>query len=48
MDDDLMYGLDNLQFVCDDCHKEIHSSQEEEYYFDREGNVCGKETKPKN
>lgn len=39
MDDDLMYGLDNLQFVCDDCHKEIHGNPDD-YYFDEDGMLC--------
>lgn len=41
MDDDLMYGLDNLEFLCDECHKKEHGSQDD-YFFDSEGNVCQK------
>lgn len=37
-DDSIMYNLDNLEFVCDNCHKEIHNNPD--YYFDEEGNVC--------
>lgn len=38
MDDDLMYGLENLEFLCDKCHKIEHGSPED-YYFDEEGNL---------
>lgn len=48
MDDNIMYGLDNLKFVCDSCHIKIHFSEPDEFYFDKEGNVCQKEElKPK-
>ena len=36
--DEIMYNLDNLEFVCDDCHKELHNN--DDFYFDEEGNVC--------
>lgn len=39
MDDNLMYGLENLQLLCGKCHLEVHGSQED-YFFDEEGNVC--------
>lgn len=39
IDDDIMYGLDNLMYVCDTCHKEIHGNEPEDFYFDGEGNV---------
>lgn len=40
MDDNIMYGLDNLMYVCDACHKEIHSGDTEDFYFNEEGEVC--------
>lgn len=41
MNDDIMYGMDNLMYVCDNCHKEIHG-EAVDYFFDEEGNVCQK------
>lgn len=42
MDDDLMYGLDNLELLCFECHN-LHHFNADPYYFDEEGNVIGKE-----
>lgn len=42
MNDDLMYGLDNLEFLCMECHNQEHFNTDG-YYFDEEGNVIGKE-----
>ena len=38
-DDLVMYNLDNLEFLCEECHLEEHQNAKE-YYFDKEGNVC--------
>lgn len=38
-DDLVMYNLDNLEFVCANCHLELHQNAQE-FYFDKEGNVC--------
>ena len=40
MDDDLMYGLDNLELLCMDHHNEEHFNTDS-YYFDEEGNIYG-------
>lgn len=39
LDDDLMYGLENLEFVCDECHKELHGNPSD-LYFDEDGMLC--------
>lgn len=38
MDDNLMYGLDNLEFLCMECHSFRHQKHKD-YIFDEEGNV---------
>lgn len=43
MNDDLMYGLDNLEFLCDACHKEMHP-QGKELYFDENGDYVKRES----
>lgn len=40
---DLMYSLDNLEFLCDECHKLAHKGDSDPYYFDEEGNIFGKD-----
>lgn len=40
---ELMYGLDNLELLCDDCHHKLHFNSDP-YYFDEEGDLCGKES----
>jgi len=41
---ELMYSLDNLEFLCDECHKLAHKDDSDPYYFDEEGDLCGKES----
>lgn len=38
-DDNVFFNLDNLQSVCLACHNQIHFSEEDELYFDEEGNL---------
>lgn len=35
----LMYGLDNLEYLCEECHLNEHQNAQD-FYFDEEGNVC--------
>lgn len=42
--DELMYGLDNLELVCYEHHNQEHFNSDP-YYFDDEGNIYGKERK---
>lgn len=42
MDDELMYGLDNLEFLCDEHHKMMHG-QLKECFFDENGNYVRNE-----
>lgn len=37
----IVYNLDNLELLCIDCHSKEHRDP---YYFDEEGNLCGKES----
>lgn len=39
MDDDLFYGEDNLEALCQTCHNKEHSKDKIEIIFDEEGNL---------
>ena len=36
----LYFNIDNLESVCQDCHNKEHHAEEDEFYFDEEGNLC--------
>lgn len=39
LDDNVFYNLDNLESICIEHHNQEHFSSEQEYYFDKEGNI---------
>lgn len=41
-DDSLLYGFDNLELLCADCHNKEHKS-DRRYAFDAEGNIIYRE-----
>lgn len=41
-DDNVFYNIDNLESLCQECHNKEHHSNEEEFYFDNEGNLVKK------
>lgn len=41
-DDNIMYNLDNLEFLCAECHLLEHQNKPE-YYFDENGDLCNGE-----
>ena len=42
-DESIVYDLNNLEFLCDSCHKEMHP-REKELYFDENGDYVKRES----
>jgi len=42
-DDNVFFNIDNLESLCQDCHNKEHFSKEEEYSFDKNGDLIKNE-----
>lgn len=38
-DDNVFFNIDNLESLCFDCHQKEHFANEDEYYFDDNGDI---------
>lgn len=45
MYDDVFFNIDNLESLCRECHNKEHFKNEEEYYFDENGDIVEYEQK---
>jgi len=42
-DDFVFYNIENLESLCRDCHNKEHFGEQEEYYFDKNGDLIKKD-----
>ena len=42
MDDDVFYNIENLESICLECHNKEHFGEEQDYFFDKDGNILPK------